>query len=60
MRFPGRQPLRTLLIAFGSSLIWSRNQVGIGAQTATQPKFAPLRTGPLFVMGLLEERKWKK
>src|SRR5208283_2274109 len=37
MRFQRRQLLRTLSLVFGSSFIWNRNQVGIAAQTATQP-----------------------
>ena len=41
MRFQRRQLLRTLSFAFGSSFLWSRNQVGIAAQTATQPKVSP-------------------
>src|SRR5258708_36282238 len=42
MLFLRRQLLRTLSFAFGSSFIWSRNQLGIAAQTATQPKVSPL------------------
>jgi glyoxylase I family protein len=38
MRFQRRQLLRTLSFAFGSSFLWSRNQLGIAAQTAIQPK----------------------
>jgi catechol 2,3-dioxygenase-like lactoylglutathione lyase family enzyme len=38
MLFERRQLLRTLSIIFGSSFIWSRNQPGIAAQTALQPK----------------------
>jgi glyoxylase I family protein len=41
MRFQRRQLLQTLSFAFGSSFIWSRNQLGIAAQTTTQPKVAP-------------------
>jgi hypothetical protein len=41
MRFQRRQVLRTLSFAFGSSFIWSRNQLGIAAQTAIQPKVSP-------------------
>jgi len=41
MRFQRRQLLRTLSFAFGSSFIWSRNQLGIAAQTAIQPKVSP-------------------
>jgi hypothetical protein len=38
MRFQRRQLLRILSFAFGSSFIMSRNQFGIAAQTAIQPK----------------------
>jgi glyoxylase I family protein len=41
MRFQRRQLLRTLSFAFGSSFIWNRNQLGIAAQTAIQPKVSP-------------------
>ena len=37
-RFQRRQLLRTLSFAFGSSFIWSRNQLGIAAETAVLPK----------------------
>jgi hypothetical protein len=60
MHFQRRQLLRTLSFAFGSSFILGRNQLGIAAQTATQPKVSPPLRGPLFAMGSLEERKWKK
>ena len=44
MRFQRRRPLRTLSFAFGSSFILSRDQLGIAAQTATQPiPLLPLR-----------------
>ena len=45
MRFQRRQLLRTLSLAFGSSFIWSRNQLGIAAHTATQPKVFPPPAG---------------
>jgi catechol 2,3-dioxygenase-like lactoylglutathione lyase family enzyme len=45
MLFLRRQLLRTLSFACGSSFIWSRNQLGIAAQTATQPKVSPPPTG---------------
>jgi hypothetical protein len=45
MRFQRRQLLRTLSFAFGSSFIWSRNQLGIAAQTAIQPKVSPPPAG---------------
>jgi glyoxylase I family protein len=38
MFFPRRQLLQTLSFAFGSNLLWNGNQLGIAAQTATQPK----------------------
>jgi glyoxylase I family protein len=51
MRFQRRQLLRIFSFAFGSSFIMSRNQLGIAAQTAIQPKIplppagAPVRPG---------------
>jgi hypothetical protein len=60
MLFLRRQLLRTLSFAFGSSFICSRNQLGIAAQTTSQPKVSPSPAGALFAMGSLEERKWKK
>jgi len=45
MRFQRRQLLRTLSFAFGSSFIWSRNQLGIAAQTAIQPRVSPPPAG---------------
>ena len=42
MFFPRRQVLRTLSFAFGSSLLWSRKQLGMAAQTDVQPKTSPL------------------
>jgi glyoxylase I family protein len=41
MRFERRQLLRILSCTFGSSLIMSRNQPGMAAQTATQPITSP-------------------
>jgi glyoxylase I family protein len=40
-----RQLLRTLSFAFGSSFILSRNQLGLAAQTTTQPKISPPPAG---------------
>ncbi len=40
-----RHLLRTLSFAFGSNFIWSRNQLGIAAQAATQPKVSPPPAG---------------
>jgi predicted enzyme related to lactoylglutathione lyase len=45
MLFLRRQLLRTLSLAFGSSFIVSRNQLGIAAQAATQPKLSPPPAG---------------
>ncbi len=45
MLFQRRQLLRTLSFAFGSSFIWSRNQLGLAAQSATQPKLIPPSVG---------------
>ena len=45
MRFQRRQLLRTLSFAFGSSIIWNRNQLGVASQTATQPKVSPPPAG---------------
>src|SRR5690242_9512985 len=45
MLFPRRQLLRTLSFAFGSSFMWNRNQLGIAAQTAVQPKVSPPPAG---------------
>ncbi len=45
MRFQRRQLLRTLSFAFGSSFIWNGNQLGVSAQTATQPKVSPPPAG---------------
>ncbi|MGB0017241.1 MAG: hypothetical protein WBQ12_11075, partial [Candidatus Sulfotelmatobacter sp.] len=41
MLFVRRQLLRNLSLAFGSSFIFRRNQLGIAAQTAAQPKVSP-------------------
>jgi hypothetical protein len=61
MLFLRRQLLRTLSFAFGSSFILGRNQLAIaaGRQPYSQRPLLSLR-GPLFAMGSLEERKWKK
>ena len=45
MRFQRRQLLRTLSLALGSGFIWDRNQLGIAAHTATQPKVFPPPAG---------------
>ncbi len=45
MRSYRRQLLQTLSFAFGSSFILGRNQLGIVAQTATEPKASPPAAG---------------
>jgi len=45
MLFLRRQLLRTLSFAFGSSVILSRNQLGIAAETTTQPSDSPPLAG---------------
>jgi glyoxylase I family protein len=45
MLFLRRQLLQTLSFACGSGLLWSRNQLGIAAQAATQPKVSPPPAG---------------
>ena len=45
MRFQRRELLRTLSFAFGSSFLSGRNQLGIAAQTATQPKVSSAPAG---------------
>src|SRR5579862_2564728 len=45
MNFPRRQVLRTLSVAFGSSFLWNRNQLGVAAQAAAQPKVSPPAAG---------------
>src|SRR3977135_40881 len=41
MRFQRRQLLQILSFVFGSSFTWSRNQLGIAAETSLQPKTSP-------------------
>src|ERR1700675_3040976 len=45
MLFLRRQLLQTLSFAFGSSFILGRNQLGMAAQTPTQPKVSPPPAG---------------
>jgi predicted enzyme related to lactoylglutathione lyase len=45
MHFQRRHLLRTLSFAFGSSFILSRNQLGVAAQTTTQPNVSPPLAG---------------
>jgi hypothetical protein len=60
MRFQRRQLLQILSFTFGSSFIMNRDQLGIAAQTATQPKVPPPPAGTPVSPGWLEKRKWKK
>ena len=52
MLFVRRQLLRTLSFTFGSSFILSRNQLGIAAQTPTQPKVSPSAAGAVVRDGI--------
>ena len=45
MSFQRRQVLRALSFAFGSSFLWNRDQLGVAAETATQPKVSPPPAG---------------
>lgn len=45
MHFQRRQLLRTLSFAFGSSFILGRNQLGIAAEAAVQPRLSPAPAG---------------
>jgi glyoxylase I family protein len=60
MRFQRRQLLQTLSFAFGSSFIWSRNQLGIAAQTAIQPKVSPPPPAAAVRDGIAGETKMEK
>src|ERR1700741_533212 len=60
MLFQRRQLLRTLSFAFGSSFIWSRNQLGIAAQTAIQPKVSPPPAGVTVRNGIAGGTKMEK
>ena len=60
MRFQRRQVLQTLSFVFGSSLIWSRNQLGIAAQTATLPKVSPPPAGAADRDGIAGGTKMEK
>jgi predicted enzyme related to lactoylglutathione lyase len=60
MRFERRQLLRTLSLAFGSSLILSRNQLGVAAQMGTQPKASPTPAGATVHDGIAGEAKMEK
>ena len=52
MLFLRRQLLRTLSFGFGSSFILGRNQLGIAAQTTTQPKVSPPPAGAIAPNGI--------
>jgi glyoxylase I family protein len=60
MPFQRRQLLHTLSFVFGSSFIWSRNQLGIAAQTATQPKVSPPPAGAAVRDGIAEGTETEK
>jgi glyoxylase I family protein len=60
MLFLRRQLLRTLSFAFGSSFIWNRNQLGIAAQTAMQPKASPAPAGAAVRDGIAEGTEMEK
>ena len=61
MRFQRRQLLRTTLsFAFGSSFILSRNQLGIAAQTSTQPKVSPPPAGATVPDGIAPGTEMEK
>jgi glyoxylase I family protein len=60
MRFQRRQLLRTLSFAFGSSFLWGRNELGIAAQTARQPKVSPPPVGAAVRDGSAGEMKMEK
>jgi glyoxylase I family protein len=60
MLFLRRQLLRTLSFAFGSSFLWNRNQLGIAAQTATQPKASPAPAGAAVRDGIAGETEMEK
>lgn len=51
MRFPRRHLLRVLSFAFGSSLLLGRNQLGLAAQTTTEPKMSPPPAGAAIMHG---------
>ena len=60
MLFLRRQLLRTLSFAFGSSFILSRTQLGIAAQTTTQPKVSPSPAGAAVRDGIAEGTEMEK
>jgi len=60
MHFQRRQLLRTLSFAFGSSFILSRNQLGIAAQTTTQPNVSPPLAGAAVRDGIVGGTEMEK
>ncbi len=60
MFFLRRQLLRTLSFAFGASFLWNRNQLGIAAQTAIQPKVSPPPAGAAVRDGIAEGTEMEK
>jgi catechol 2,3-dioxygenase-like lactoylglutathione lyase family enzyme len=60
MPFERRQLLRSLSIVFGSSFIWSRNQLGMAAQTATQPQVSPSPAGSTVHEGMATGMEMEK
>jgi glyoxylase I family protein len=60
MRFQRRQLLRTLSFAFGSSFIWSRNQLGIAAQIPIQPQVSPTPAGAVARDGIAAGTEMEK
>src|ERR1700730_13520665 len=60
MLFLRRQLLRTLSFAFGSSFILRRNQLGIAAQTAIQPKVSPSPAGAAVKNGVAAGAQMEK
>ena len=60
MRFQRREVLRTLSFAFGSSFVWNRNQLGIAAQTAVEPKVCSPQAGAAVHDGIAEGTEMEK
>ena len=60
MGFQRRQLLRSLSFAFGSSLLWSRNQLGFAAQTDLKPKVSPPVAGGTVHDGIAGGMKMEK
>src|SRR5437899_798428 len=60
MRFPRRQLLRTLSFAFGSSFILGRDQLGLAAQTGSQPTTSPSPAGTVAGNGAATEAEKEK